>query len=108
MSTLFPYTTLFRSKNEGIWADVSGGRLSLSSFQSAGEESEVSVQLNFDELFISPGDVLDFVWVADSVMPQEIPLYLRQIIMRPELFSSSVLSKGDLIITEIIDRKSVV
>src|SRR5690625_1521056 len=35
-------------------------------------------------------------------MPQEIPLYLRQIIMRPELFSSSVLSKGDLIITEIM------
>ena len=96
------YLRLIYRKNEGIWADVSGGRLSVSSFQSAGEESEVSVQLNFDELFISPGDVLDFVWVADSVTPQEIPLYLRQIKMRPELFSSSVLSKGDLIITEIM------
>src|SRR5690625_7878882 len=30
------YLRLIYRKNEGIWADVSGGRLSLSSFQSAG------------------------------------------------------------------------
>src|SRR5690625_6034419 len=44
------YLRLIYRKNEGIWADVSGGRLSVSAFESAGEESAVSVQLNFDEL----------------------------------------------------------
>src|SRR5690625_7909131 len=66
------YLRLIYRKNEGIWADVSGGRLSVSSFQSAGEESEVSVQLNFDEPFISRGDVLDLVWFAELVMTEEL------------------------------------
>lgn len=95
--------------NDGDWNALPSGVIEKSTLRSVDDTwSSFSLHLNIDEIYLRPSDTIDFLWVIDGDdITERIPLALQRMEIFPERVEQNTLSKGDLIITEILPATNV-
>lgn len=96
--------------NDGDWNDLPSGLIGKSSFSSTEDRwRSLSMHLNIDDIYLRPSDTLHLMWVIDEEQPvtDRIPLALQRMEIFPERLEQNSLSRGDLIITEILPVSNV-
>ena len=85
----------FRTSNTGIiHADM------LRSDEDAW--NSLSMQLNISDLYLRPGDTVDFVWMIESETNMQVPIGLNRIDSNVSYHQTTGIDSGSLIITEIL------
>lgn len=96
--------------NDGEWKSVQSGIIETSTLRSEKNSwSSFSINLNVDDIFLRQSDVIHLMWVIEGPEPvlNEIPLALQRMEIFPEGIDQSPLSRGDVIITEILPKFDV-
>lgn len=97
--------------NDGQWVESPPGVIETSTLgNEEGSMNSFSVQLTLDDIYVRNGDILDAIWVIEDNGISEtatIPLFLQRIEVDPVYFESTQLSKGELVITEVMPNASV-
>ncbi|WP_069131013.1 T9SS type A sorting domain-containing protein [Rhodohalobacter halophilus] len=93
------------SLNGKDWKNVSGAKIDQTMLR-GGEEtwSTFSIQTTLNDLLLNPGESIEFDWVdtRGAVSADDIPVAIQSMEFIPELFTPSGLSRGDVIISEIL------
>jgi hypothetical protein len=96
--------------NDGEWNNLPTGFIGKSSFRSTEDTwSSFSVHLNIDDIYLRPSDTIHLMWTIEEeqTISDRIPLALQRMEIFPERVEQNTLSRGDLIITEILPVSNI-
>lgn len=96
--------------NNGAWRNAEGGIFRTGQLPEGEEEwKSFSVQMNIDNIYIRPGDLLHLMWVSNDEIRDESdsPVFLQRIEIFPETSRLQKMERGSLIITEIMPTTEV-
>ncbi|MDZ7719498.1 MAG: T9SS type A sorting domain-containing protein [Balneolaceae bacterium] len=96
--------------NNGNWSSLPSGMIEESSLRSAEDTwSSFSLHLNVNDVFLRPSDTIHFMWIIDEeeTVDERIPMALQRMEIFPKRIEQNSLSRGDLIITEILPASTV-
>lgn len=96
--------------NDGEWSSLPSGVIDESSLRSVEDVwSSFSLHLNLNDIYLRPSDTIHLMWIIDEDEPvrERIPLALQRMEIFPERVEQNTLSRGDLIITEILPVSNV-
>lgn len=96
--------------NDGEWKSVQSGIIESSSLRSDENSwSSFSINLNIDDIFLRQSDMIHLMWVLNGteMISNKIPMALQRMEIFPKGIDQSPLSRGDVIITEILPKFDV-
>lgn len=96
--------------NDGEWSSLPSGFIEKSSLRSVEDTwSSFSLHLNVNDVYLRPSDTIHFMWIIDEeeTVDEPIPMVLQRMEIFPERVERNSLSRGDLIITEILPVSDV-
>lgn len=96
--------------DDGEWNSLPSGFIDKSSFHSDEDSwSSFSVHLNIDDIYLRPSDTIHLVWTISDEQPvtDRIPLALQRMEILPERIEQNSMSRGDLIISEILPVSNI-
>lgn len=107
--TSYGTLNLYYRINNGEWVRLGGNGIPADMPYSENEQwGSFSVQVSVSDVYLRPGDSIDFHWISETSGPDSLPapLALQAVELFPGIHQPVQAEKGSLIITEILPGQS--